>query len=472
MNPRTPHRAWPALATLALFAVAAAAPALQRTGPAPPSQAAATCDPFSQSGGGSSTYVLDGEDGVLQPLPENMPVVSCSLRVAATGWTYARVQMVEWDPLTLAPDPLSIALRTVLCDPSAMNYYSTNAIPRLTFVPPIITRSLPGVADPPRSQVAFEATAFFSSWGYHFMGEYAPDGDPAMPAAVTYGSTGALPGAHPVAAFALCDGGGALADLRIVQSVRRTESIAPLGMDEYLQRFRVPEAVEVRWVELAIDQWDNRYLPPVRIGILAADGLAEPPSLLPAPLVEAPFQDFFHYEPGPRWAAPVDFDHTIQLLPGHDYWLSLQSARSYQYRTHTLTATEDEKFSYGIGAFHYRALTNDPWTLASGRALSFKIIGRSLGSPLSVAPRTGFLLSVTPNPSRAAAEASWSGATGPVRLEVYDARGRRVASGGGGAAGRWVVTARGARPLESGVYFVHARDSEGARVVERLVIVR
>ena len=452
--------------------LSAAAPAPPRTGPAPPSQAAATCDPFSQSGGGASTYTFDAGSGLRQPLPQGLPVASCSLRANATGWNYADVRVVEWDPVTLTPDPQTVALRAVWCNPSAMNYYTTNSLPKLTFVPPIITRSLAGVADPPREQAAFEVTESPSAFPYTFVGYYEPEGDVAMPAAVTFGSTPGLAGSHPVSAFALCDGGVQLSELRVVQSVRRTDSTAPVGHDEYLQRFRVPEAVEVRWVELALDILEGLGPPPVTVSILDATSHAEPPQMLPPALIEAPLFNIFYYQPGPLWSASADFDQTVQLMPGRDYWLSLRSAKNYKYRTHTLTANEEQKFQYAIGAFHHRALSSDPWTLASNQVLSFKIVGRSLGSPLSVTPRTGFMLSVTPNPSHAAPEAAWSGATGPVRLQVFDARGRRVASGSGGAAGRWVIAAGGSRVLGSGVYFVHAEDSEGAKAVERLVIVR
>jgi hypothetical protein len=466
------NRAWPTLATLALFALSAAAPGPPRTGPAPPSQADATCDPFSRSGAGSAVFAFNDGSGVRQPLPEAMPVAACSVRATATGWTFANLRVVEWDPLALAPDAQTVALRTAFCDPSDLLYYYNNSLPKLTFVPPIITASLPGVADPPRTEVAFEATGAPNSFYYNFVGYYEPEGDPTMPAAQTFGAAGALSGSHPVTAYALCDGGGTLGDLRIVQSVRRAESVAPLGLDECLQRFRVPEAVEVRWVELAVDYPGLTLLTPVTVGIVDATGLPEPPANLPPALAEAALKTDFYKQPGPRWAAPVDFDHTVELLPGRDYWLSIRTAQACRYRTHALTANESANFTNTIGTFHHRALATDPWTLDASQVLSFKLVGRSLGSPVSVPPRTGFLLSVTPNPARAAAEAVWSGATGPVKLEVFDARGRRVASGSGGAAGRWVIAARGSRPLESGVYFVHARDSEGARAVERLVVVR
>ncbi len=228
----------------------------------------------------------------------------------------------------------------------------------------------------------------------------------------------------------------------------------------------------MRWVELAVDSLIPPYLiTPATVELVDATGQGEPPASLPAALAQASLQAGM-WGPGARWAGTLDFDHVVQLQPGREYWLSLTAAHSYKYRTHTLTATESAEFTYAIGAFHHRALANDPWTLGADQVLSFKLVGLSLGAPVSVAPRTGFLLHVTPNPSQSAPEASWSGATGPVKLEVFDARGRRVASGSGGAAGRWVIAARGSRPLESGMYFVHARDSEGASAVERLVVVR
>ena len=108
--------------------------------------------------------------------------------------------------------------------------------------------------------------------------------------------------------------------------------------------------------------------------------------------------------------------------------------------------------------------------------LSLRIIARSLanvGVPSSRS-RGDLLLRVAPNPARGAADATWSGGVGPVTLEVFDARGRRVGGGVGGAAGawHWSGAGHGGQPLPAGGYFIHAHDSAGARAVERLVIVR
>ena len=63
---------------------------------------------------------------------------------------------------------------------------------------------------------------------------------------------------------------------------------------------------------------------------------------------------------------------------------------------------------------------------------------------------------------------------GRVHFDVFDARGRRVSQGEGGAAGQWMWdgTDRAGRPVAPGIYFVHARDSQGGRAVQRAVLVR
>ena len=471
MNPRPLLRAWPALAASALFALVAAAPAPGGRGPAPPAQSAAACEPFSRAGGGDSTYGFAFGSGIRQPFPAGMPIALCSLQVQATGWNSANVRLVEWDPLAMAPDANAIALRTAFCGPSQLLYYTINSLPRFEYVPPVVTHSLAGVADPPRAQVALEVTQPSSSFIYSFSGHYAPDGDPGMPAARTYGATGELQGAHPVVAHALCDGGGTLADLRVVQAVNRADTPVSEAQEEFLQRFRVPEQVEVRWVEVALNERTPFYGAPLMVGIAEAAGPGDPGPTMPTPLVESGLVTGFYWQPGPRWAAPVDFDQVVTLFPNRDYWLTLRTAQDYTIHTHARTASESPEFQYAIRDFHHRALASDPWTPDPAHALSFKIVGTSAGAPGSVPPRAGFRLTVSPNHAPGSPAVEWSGATGPVRLEVFDARGRRVSSFTGGAAGRWAVSARGGA-LASGVYFVRARDSEGERASERLVVVR
>jgi hypothetical protein len=115
------------------------------------------------------------------------------------------------------------------------------------------------------------------------------------------------------------------------------------------------------------------------------------------------------------------------------------------------------------------------WSTETGRALSFKLIGIPHTSLSVPHPAQGaFRLAVAPNPVRDVADVTWSGAVGPVRFEVFDARGRRVATSDGGAAGtwRWSASSAHGQPLPSGVYFVHARDTAGGHTVQRFVLYR
>jgi len=91
-----------------------------------------------------------------------------------------------------------------------------------------------------------------------------------------------------------------------------------------------------------------------------------------------------------------------------------------------------------------------------------------------VPPASAFALSTSPNPTPGAVRVDWSGAVGPVRCEVLDARGRRVAEGSGGAAGAWTWagTDRDGRAVASGVYFVRAHDSAGQISNQRVMVVR
>ncbi len=100
-------------------------------------------------------------------------------------------------------------------------------------------------------------------------------------------------------------------------------------------------------------------------------------------------------------------------------------------------------------------------------------------APLSVGALLWFAAAApawraTPNPARDLALVRWSGATGEVRLEVLDARGRRVGTGVAGAAGSWTwrIAPTGRRPLSAGVYFVRVTDGAGRRAPARVVVVR
>ncbi len=486
MSRRMLVRVLPGLAVLALLCIAATGPRTPLMPVAPP-PLFSYCPEPTLVGGGTVADGFGVGAGVSQPLPAGTTVAACSLDVRATGWSSSDLRAREWDPLTLAPDPSAIALRAENFDPSRMNYYVTNSVPAVQFVPPIVTRSLTGVAEPPRETIALEVHSSSGIGGSLLNAYYDAAGNAAMPAASTIaadGTYGPLPGAHPVIAHAICTGDDDLDQLRVAQSVRRTDEMVAMGTSEILQRFRVPEAVELRWIELAVASGPGSgpaglTTMPVSaaiVGIVDGAAIVYPPSTVPATLVESAFTPYFYYEPAPRWASPVDFDHAVALQPFHDYWLYVRGAESYRLLSRILTGGESTDFTSGIGPMYTRPTPTDQWSPSPARAFAFTIVGKplpslGLGAP---PPADGIRLRISPNPTRDLVEIAWSGGVGPVRLELLDARGRRVARGEGGAAGTWHMAqaGRGSTPLPAGVYFVHARDTAGAHAVERVVVVR
>jgi hypothetical protein len=476
----------------ALLCVAAAAPQAPQM-PAPP-PSAAPCTDYSLTGNGDTLFTFSDGDGVAQPLPSGFTVVGCSLSVHANYYTTAITSAREWDATTLAPDPATVALRTETIEPSAMSYVNNFGVPWLPFVPPIITRSLLGVAEPPRTTVAVQVTIPTSHIIAESWARYDPEGNADMPAAAVVsagGLHGALSGSHPVVANALCTGDVDLQSLRVAQSVRTTDIALAAQTDQIVQTFRVPGAVDVRWIELAIGtpgvaginltapQMPVTPPPSTIVGIVDPAGAPAPPTDMPATLVEAVFPSFEYatytrYQPLPTWASHLDFDRTITLQPGHDYWLYVRAASSQKFLGRTLTGSEGGDFTAGVGALYTRGDAVGAWTPVGDKVLAFKIVGRPAATTPVPARGAGFLMHVAPNPAGDVAQVTWSGAVGPVHFEVFDARGRRVGAREGGAAGTWAwaVTGHDGRPLPAGMYFVHARDSAGQRSVERVVVVR
>lgn len=81
------------------------------------------------------------------------------------------------------------------------------------------------------------------------------------------------------------------------------------------------------------------------------------------------------------------------------------------------------------------------------------------------------LAAAAPNPFREGVRMAWSGASGPVRLRVYDVRGRLVhEAAGAGSAGSltWTGRDRSGRPAAPGIYFLRATDGAGT-AAQRLV---
>ena len=170
-----------------------------------------------------------------------------------------------------------------------------------------------------------EVRSIESFFPYPLNGFYDGSGSVAMPAAravAADGSYGLLPGAHPVLAHAICTGDADVQALRVMQSVRRADATIAGGTVEIAQRFRVPEGVELHWLELpvkdapgVVQQGGGTSMPSgfATVGIVDGAVLGEPTMSMPPTLIEAPFSQSFYYEPGPRWAANNDFDHTIML---------------------------------------------------------------------------------------------------------------------------------------------------------------
>ena len=486
MTPRRLSRLLPAVTVAALLALAAAAPQAPQM-PAPP-PSAAPCTDYSHTGGGDSVFSYTNGDGFAQPLPAGFTVVGCSLSVHATYYTSVITSAREWDPTTLAPDPTTVALRTETLYPSAFIY---GRLPWLPFVPPIITRSLLGVAEPPRATVAVQVTSPSPSYFVSGVVLYDPEGSADMPAAAVVaagGSHSTLQGSHPVVAHALCSGDDDLQSLRVAQSVRRTNVALDATTDEIVQVFRVAERVDLRWIELAIGTPGIAGVnattpemplppPPAVVGIVDPAGAPAPPADMPQTLVEAVFPSSPNLgypisQPTPTWASHLDFDRAITLQPGHDYWLYVRAASFRKFLGRALTGSEGGDFTTGVGALYTRGDSVGAWTPASDKVLAFKIVGRPTETTPVTVRTGGFRMDVAPNPANAVARVNWSGAVAPVRFEVLDARGRRVASGSGGAAGMWSWGAPGARSLAAGVYFVRARDSQDRRVVRRFVLVK
>ena len=484
----------PAAVVLGLFTLVAAT----KSPPTPqmPLPISAPCSDYSQSSPGASTAQFSLGDGMTQPLVEGQPVYACSLHAASTGWSYANLNIREWDPVTLAPDPSTIALRTNYLDPSRMNYYVTNSLPWVTMSPPLILRSVAGVAEAPRTTVSMEVRSTTSPYNSPLNAYYEPAGDVALANAQSVSAGGIhepLLGDHPVLGHAICDGGTAFANLRVAQCVKRTDAALSAHPFEIVQRFRVSEPVEARWIELAVNPApgyaaanatigeEMPVQPSATIAIVDATSFDEPPPSMPSALAQAMFEAPYQfapwsYLPPPRWGTHYDFDHLVNLHPGRDYWLWVGFADSYEFLARNSTGPETPAFTAGIGPLYTRPSNGAEWSLAPNQALAFKVVGRPTAPVGAQPPRMSdpFRLAVSPNPARGLAQVSWSGAVGPVRIDVLDARGRRVSRGEGGAAGTWAwaATGRDGRPLAAGVYFVHARDSAGELSVERVVLVR
>ena len=488
----------PAIAVTALLSGAAPLPPL----PGPPPPIKPPCDHFASAVAGDSTVQIPNKGvGIEQALPAGISVAACSLRTGNAEFPGPILALREWDPATLAPDSETVALRRAFVVPSVMPLdAAVDAgfnLPMISFVPPVVTSSVAGVAEPPRPQLALQLVnrRLILGLDWELTCYFTPEGPAELPAAVKLNADSTrepLPGPHPVLAHAVCAGDADLATLRIVQSVRRTDVKPFPAPKEFMQRFRVPERVELSWIELALGEVFTPYFerfaaiddfpgpgprPFFGIPVLAVidgDAMPEPPAHVPSPMVEAQFDlgALVQASQGMGWVSHFGFDRTVTLEPDHDYWIWVRDAAATTFLNRRTHGDEPPEFTAGVGPYFARTDTAGEWIRAADQVLAFRVVGRPGAS--SPPPRAGFALSTTPNPAPGSVRVDWSGAVGSVRFEVLDPRGRRVSEGLGGAAGTWTWpgTDRNGRAVASGIYFVRARDSAGRESVERVVVMR
>ncbi len=422
--------------------------------------------------GWDSRITLPPYAGIAQPFGFIANVAACSLKVDPS-YTFGRLELVQWDTANLMPDPTTVALRSVALNSSNMAWNWLH----VQMSPPVVTRAIAHVAGPPSATGALTYTGTYPYNSTNF--RYTADGDPSLPAGFYATGSGYQPlgGSHPVHGISLCGGDVALQDLRVVQSVMATDTKLGWSRHDVLQRFRVPRRVRLYWVEFAYDSalsWNS-------VGSVAIlrDGMegANPPLELPPSLLSASFASSYETSPpAAAWHGHFDFDSSLVLEPGVDYWLRVTPANQFQLRAHTVTGAEGPDFTAGIGPMWSRTQNGQPWNLEPA-ALSFRVIGdtTSVVGVDATPSRSPLELRATPNPSRGASVLTWSGARGRVKFEVLDARGRRVTADafGAGASGQWTWTAaRAGRPLPAGLYFVRATDSEGHAALARVVLIR
>lgn len=465
-------------ALLLVLAVPVSSPAATPPGrePAAPAFVYATCGTTGGQTAGTDTVFLGNFEGVIQPLASRGNIASIEPKIAQAGYSWANIDLVEWDPLALAPAAGSIPLRTRSCNSSDLLYGQT----RLLCSPPLVTNRSSHVADPPRSTLA---AVWTNTYPYPGSGTQVlpfeasgPANEPVARRFWSQASHASVPvaGTHPVMNHTVCLGNPDLQSLHVAQAVTATHAVFDTTYESVAQRFRVAEPVRLRWVELAFATVQNVYpFLPGTVAILDGAGLAVPTATLPGSLVQADFGSTGYWTAG--WGSHADFDQVISLEPDHDYWLVVFMRHECGLYTRVRNGTESFDFTSRIGELYARTAAGGAWSLQVDRALSFKIVGEPIGViGAPSAPTRHVALGVSPNPLRGEATVTWSGSSGRVRYEVLDARGRRVGRGESVAAAAWhwrAVDDRGGA-LPAGVYFVRATDDAGRRAQSRVVLVR
>jgi hypothetical protein len=428
-------------------------------------------------------YTVELDHGVLQPLGEVTNIAACSLTVTPYSYSAASMRVVYWDPQALTPEPGTVALRTLS---SSATYLTTTKL-RFDWSPPLIQKVLPGVGEPPNPHLALDYHVL--SYANQQVLSYDPDAPGVVPGAapsmLQYTGAGAptlVAGNHPVLGHTVCGGDAWLQSLSVAQSVVSTDALLDSTYQVLAQKFRLPAPVQLQWLEVAFGYGPFRVpFDYASVAILDAQGQSTPPSSSAGALAS----QYFYVYPinygagGARWETHNDFGVTPTLQANHDYWLYMDVHHDYATWAKNLTGFERPEFKERIGPLYTSTYVGGPWTHQTAYALSFRLIGTSLGTtdvPLPPRGESSFRLGVSPNPARGLARVSWSGAAGAAWIEVLDPRGRRVsrAEGAPGGRGEWVWRGvdEAGRALPAGVYFVHAVDDAGRSSSVRVVLVR
>ncbi|MEO5618225.1 MAG: hypothetical protein ABIS67_10670 [Candidatus Eisenbacteria bacterium] len=437
------------------------------------------CTWVTQGGlGAGIDYPVPPGEGITQPLGAAGNFATCILPTDVVPYSGLDLNVVYWDPGTLAPSAGTMALRSRSFAPTSVAYN----LSRHDLFPPVITQVLASVAEPPPQQLAVE----FRIPSHSSMPRTATlveNDNSSLPSALRIlpdGTRAALPGLHPVFFHEVCGGDATLQALRVVQCVMATDATLDPSAYEYAQKFRVPVAASVRWIELAFaSNWPAGQLDWGRIRIVDAAGQATPPSTFGTAIADANVSVRIFDPIVGAWDSHLDLPTFPVLQPDHDYWLVVNTVGDYELFYKTLTGAESPYFTTAIGGLYRRDMQGGGTTLMPGRTLSFRIIGTptiTVDHSTNTPAGTTLVLEVAPNPARGAATIAWAGSGEDVRIEVLDPRGRRVASRAvvSGASGRWTWNGAGddGRAVPAGLYFVRARDSAGRSATTRVSLVR
>jgi hypothetical protein len=438
-----------------------------------------TCTSVTQGGIGDSTsLVIAPGEGLTQPLGEASNIASCILSIQPADWSGVHINVSYWDPATLAPSAGQLAVRTLSFPPTT--YAQFKDASRIDLFPPLITRALTNVAEPPPPQVVAQWRVDANSQNGR-LSTIVLDDASEQPSALKIGIDGTqtpIAGPHPVFVHEICGGDAELQSMRVVQSVMSANVGLDPAVDEYVQKFRIPVETSLRWIEVAFAPYSTPYVGIGRMRIVDAAGQTDPPTTFDPALADAQLVAYGIQAPG-EWRTHGDFSSYPSfptLQPNHDYWLVVNPIGAFEPFSKVLNGGESPYFKTAIGSLYVRSTSGGVATPIPNRALSFRVIGTPTGTVdvgAGAPARDAFALRVAPNPARGATSIAWTGARGAVALEVLDARGRRVASANlAGDRWSWEGRAADGRSLPAGVYFVRARDAAGRSASTRISLVR